>query len=176
MEYDFIICHISYTISIKGKITLSNKKDRCYMLHTLNIQQPEIEERLDTPFHAYSFWRSSLNLAFSCSLFILRAAVTNPDSGVHGSASNFIFAGISDFSSFAALPTWREQIKEMSHQPCIIYNGYRLRIQLDELFHKHLWKEKKIDWPKGTSTTLNKSSTSVRRMEWARIKFLTNWA
>lgn len=52
----------------------------------------------------YSVFRSSLNLVFICSLFSLSAAVTSPDSGVHGSGSNKIFAGISNFSSLAAFP------------------------------------------------------------------------
>ncbi|KAF4400688.1 hypothetical protein G4B88_001243 [Cannabis sativa] len=37
-----------------------------------------------------------------CSLFIFRAVVTNPDSGVHGSGNNLIFAGSSNLYSFAA--------------------------------------------------------------------------
>ncbi len=58
-------------------------------------------------FHPYNLWSSSLNLAFSCSLFILKAAVTNPDSGVHASGSNLIFAGVSNLSNFAVFATCR---------------------------------------------------------------------
>lgn len=58
----------------------------------------------------YSFSRSSLNFALICSLFILRAAVTKPDSGVHGSNSNLIFEGISNLSSFAAFATCRQRM------------------------------------------------------------------
>lgn len=68
-------------------------------------------------FHPYNFWSSSLNLAFSCSLFILRAAVTNPDSGVHASGSNLIFAGVSNLSNFAVLAACthlKNQIKSSS--------------------------------------------------------------
>lgn len=56
--------------------------------------------------HSYNFPRSSLNLVFNCSLFNLRAAVTNPDSGVHWSGINLIFAGVSNLSSFAAFATY----------------------------------------------------------------------
>lgn len=52
----------------------------------------------------YSCARSTENAFLIASLFILRAAVTRPDSGVHGSESNLIFAGISNFSRRAAFP------------------------------------------------------------------------
>ena len=60
--------------------------------------------------HSYSFWSSSLNLDFSCSLFILRAAVTKPDSGVHGSGSNLILAGVSNLSNLEAFATCRDRM------------------------------------------------------------------
>ena len=43
------------------------------------------------------------------SLLSLRAAVTKPVSGVHGSESNLIFAGISSFSSRAAFAACKLQ-------------------------------------------------------------------
>jgi len=49
-------------------------------------------------YEAYNFESSSSNVFFMASLLSLRAAVTRPDSGVHGSESNLIFAGISNFS------------------------------------------------------------------------------
>lgn len=46
----------------------------------------------------YNLESSSENALLITSLLSLRAAVTSPDSGVHGSGSNLIFTGISNFS------------------------------------------------------------------------------
>lgn len=70
-----------------------------------SINSPGYEE--------YSFSSSSAKAFLMASLLILRAAVTRPDSGVHGSERSLIFPGISNFSKraffasckFVACPT-----------------------------------------------------------------------
>ena len=81
-------------------------------------------------FHPYNLWSSSLNLAFSCSLFILKAAVTNPDSGVHASGSNLIFAGVSNLSNFAVFATCRHLKKKK-----ILFLHY----VLNKIYQKTFW-------------------------------------
>lgn len=59
------------------------------------------------------------------SLFILRAAVTRPVSGVQGSESNLIFAGNSNFSRRAALPACQTKVQGVYKQK--LYKINRLR-------------------------------------------------
>lgn len=56
---------------------------------------------------AYNLERSSEKAFLMTSLLIFRAAVTKPDSGVHGFDSNLIFAGISNFSRRTFFATCR---------------------------------------------------------------------
>lgn len=60
----------------------------------------------------YNLARSSANVFLMTSLLSLRAAVTKPDSGVHTSESNLIFAGISNFSKRAFLDSWKKKMKQ----------------------------------------------------------------
>lgn len=57
----------------------------------------------------YSFSSSSAKLFLTTSLLSFRAAVTRPDSGVQGSASTLIFAGISNFSNLAVFASCNVQ-------------------------------------------------------------------
>lgn len=61
--------------------------------------------------HSYSIVSSSEKafLMLMASLFSLRAAVTNPDSGTHESGSNLIFVGISNLSRCAFFASCKYQ-------------------------------------------------------------------
>jgi hypothetical protein len=57
----------------------------------------------------YNFERSSEKAFLITSLLILKAPVTRPDSGVHGSESNLIFAGISNLCNRALFASCKQK-------------------------------------------------------------------
>lgn len=79
---------------------------------------------------AYNFESSSWKVFLMISLLILRAAVTRPVSGVHGSESNLSFAGISNFSRrpfFASCKYFHKNY----------YSSLSLSLCITKLHHSH---------------------------------------
>lgn len=71
------------------------------------------------------------------SLLSLRAAVTSPDSGVHGSGTSLTLAGISNFSSRACLAAWRTNTRQ--YDPIVIRLACLALILLNKLARFNLF-------------------------------------
>lgn len=65
---------------------------------SLKVCPIQKERKVLVAHDSYNLDSSSEKAFLMASLLIFRAAVTRPDSGVHGLESNLIFAGISNFS------------------------------------------------------------------------------
>lgn len=77
-----------------------------------------------SPVQEYIFFRSFVNAFLMASRLIFIAAVTNPDSGVHGSGSNFTLVGISNLSSFPCFATCCSQFySNVSYKIQMIWQG-----------------------------------------------------
>lgn len=77
-----------------------------------------------SPAQEYIFFRSFVNSFLMASRLIFIAAVTNPDSGVQGSESNFTLVGISNLSSFPCFATcWSQFYSNVSYEIEMIWQG-----------------------------------------------------